>query len=295
MQRRTNILVRIGRGLCLGLVLTVGATVPRTIAAQQPLANQTPTRDLQYIGTNMLVGGVMAGVASAIRGRPVVKGFAQGALGGAVSYLGKRATSEDIPAAGILGRQIGALGASIIRSATFGSGLLVDTLIVPLGPLRGYVTLLDIGQTRVRVDLEEVGWLVYNLTQDDLTFDAGASLSSGSFVFTSEVGLRGARDRASGRAAPGVIALRLDGEGNIPEDVLAHERVHINQFDQLKITAGLPLEGLARRGFSPGSRRILDWIDFGVGHWPFQWTITGGWLPRERQLFEIEAEYFETR
>ena len=257
--------------------------------------NQDPGRDLQYAAGNILVGGLTAGIASAIRGRPITTAVIQGSFGGAMSYLAKRITAENIPASGLVGRQLGAVGASIVRSAAFGSGLMVDTLVLPIGPLRAYVTPLDLGQSRVRVDLEEVAWLAHNLTQDGLKLNAAASLSSGSFVFTSEEGIRGFGDRASGRAAPGVLAVRLDERGQIPESVLAHERVHINQFDYLKITAGLPLEGAMWRGLRAENAGLLKYLEMGIGHWPFQWLVTGVWLPRSRQLFEVEAEYFETR
>ncbi len=273
-----------------GILIT---SPPQAGEAQIQNPGQRPSTDLSYIGANLLVGGLTAGVASAIRGRSILKGFAQGAFGGTVSYLGKRVTAEDMPGAGLIGRQIGAIGASVVRSAAFGSGLLVDTLVMPIGPVRAYVSLLDIRNTRFRVDLQEIAWLAYNLGQPNQTLDLGASLSSGSFVFTSVEEIRGFGDIATGRAAPGVLVVRLTGNGQIPPDVIAHERVHVNQFDYLKITAGLPLEGAVRRGLGADSVEFLDRFDFGVGQYPFQWVLTGAWLPRSRQLFEIEAEYLE--
>lgn len=263
------------------------------ISAQVPETGQSPSNDVTYIGANLVLGGLTGGIASAIRGRSILRGFAKGAFGGTVSYLGKRVGAEDMPGAGLIGRQIGAIGASMVRSAAFGSGLMVDTLILPIGPVRAYVSLLDIQDTRFRVDLEEIAWLAYNLGQEKQTLDLGASLSSGSFVFTSVEEIRGVGDIASGRAAPGVLVVRVDGAGNIPPDVIAHERVHISQFDYLKITAGLPLEGAIRRGIGTDSVEFLDRFDFGFGYYPFQWVLTGAWLPRSRQLFEIEAEYLE--
>jgi hypothetical protein len=255
---------------------------------------QDPSEDLSYFAANAMIGGLTAGIASQIRGRGFMEAFVKGALGGGLSFFGKRITAEPIGGAGFVGRQVGALGASIVRSSAFGSGGLLDTLVVPLGPLRAYVVPGQISSSTWRVDLEEMAWLVYGLTSPRLSFSAVESLSSGSLVFTSEGPIRGDGDTASGRAAPGIISVRLD-EGGVPNSVLAHERVHINQFDFVKIVGGLPAEGLVRRGFGLADVGWLEHVDFGIGEYPFVFLLTGQWLPRSRQIFEIEAEYYEAR
>ena len=283
--------------LVLFLGFLILAQVPATVASAQVqprISGQSPSGDLGYWSANAIIGGFTAGIASRARGRSFVRGFWQGMVGGSVAYLGKRVTSEPFTGAGFLGRHVGALGASIVRSAAFGSGLLVDTLVVPLGPIRGYVATASGGATW-RIDVEELAWLIYGMASERLRFAARESLSSGSFVFTADGGIRDDLDTTTGRAAPGIVSLRLTDRGLIDDDVLAHERVHINQFDFVKIVAGLPTEGWLGRSMGIPGGGFLRHLDFGIGEFPFTYALTGGWLDRSNQLFEIEAEYFEAR
>jgi len=278
-----------------GVTLAVTAALLTCLAgpahARQAAAADRAGGDLGYVAVNALVGGLMGGVASRARGRSFLDGFARGFLGGAVSYLGKRVSGAAFAGAGLVGRQIGAAGASMVRSAAFGTGLL-DTLVVPLGPARVYLALGEPARSTFRLDLDETAWLLYGITSDRLAFDVDRSLSAGSLVFMGEGGLRGEEDTARGRAAPGIISLRQVGDG-VDEASFAHERVHVVQFDYLKIVQGLPSEGWVREQLGIGWGSALHHVDVGVGQYPLVWMISDPWFSHSDQILEIEAEHIE--
>jgi len=281
-----------GRTLvALALACALLSATTRVATAQGPSSREPAGSDVGYVAVNALLGALTGGIGSHARGRSFRDGFVRGFLGGGVSYLGKRVSGASFPAAGLLGRQIGAAGASVVRSAAFGTGLL-DTLVVPVGPARVYVALTSGSASTVRLDLEETAWLVHRLTSDRVSFDLARTLSAGSFVFTGERDLGGDGDTARGRAASGVVSVREIDEG-IDEASFAHERVHIVQFDYLKIVQGLPTEGWAREELGIGWGSALHHLDFGVGQYPLVWILTAPWFSHSRQVLEIEAEHIE--
>jgi len=274
-------------------IFAPGALLPVThVAAQETgSAGLTADRDRAYLSANALLGGLTAGVSSSVRGGPFLEPFVRGAIGGAISYGGKRLSGADFSASGLIGRQVAAAGASMVRSAAFGDGWL-DTLFVPLGPGRLHVPLRSGERAAYRIDLEEVAWLLHGLTQDHLTLDVARTVSSGAFVFTGEDQLRGEDDTAIGRASPGVISIRRSGAEQ-DDATLAHERVHIAQLDYLKIVGGLPLEGALRRtwGLEPGGWH--DHVEVGIGHYPMLWLLTAPWRAHGARPLEREAEHVE--
>jgi len=260
-----------------GAALSVGATGPG---------------DLRYLSVNAGLGGLAAGLSRAVRGDFSPGAFLQGALGGAVSYSGKRLGGEAFDGAGFLGRQLAALGSSVVRSAAQGGGVL-DTLFVPLGP--GWLQVATGSRPSYRLDVEQVVWVVYGFTRPHLDFDLGESLSSGAFVFAGDERLRGEDDHALGRAAPGVISLRRVGDQR-DAATIAHERVHIAQLDHLKIVAGRPFEGWLREQWRiPSSGSFWGRVEAGVGHYPFLWLLTAPWPAHESRPLEREAEFIEAK
>lgn len=267
------------------------AVLPACASGQTPEPAAEGWRDMGYGSANAVLGGLTAGITSALRGGPFFEPFAHGVLGGATSYLGKRVSGGGFWGAGLVGRQVAATGASMVRSAAFGEGLL-DTLFLPLGPGRLHVPIGSGGRAGYRVDLEEVGWMAYSLTREHLTFDAGRSLSSGAFVFVGDERLRGEHDHALGRAAPGVISIR--DTGPLPDATLAHERVHIAQLDHLKIVWGLPLEGALRQAVGLPTGSWWAHVETGLGHYPILWLLTAPWSEHASRPLEREAEYIES-
>ncbi len=250
--------------------------------------------DLNFAGANALIAGLTGGLVRRVRGGSFSEGFTRGALGGGVVYLGKRTSAARFTAAGLIGRELGAVGSSITRSAAFGTGLL-DTLVLPVGPARIYLPRGGApGRWSVRLDLTETTGLIYALQESRLAFDLGRTLSSGVPVFTSPRLFRSSGEIADGVSASGYVALSY-GEGPVDPRVLGHERVHVVQADFLNIAMGLPLEDWVARKVRVRALPVVRWVDFGQGVVPFHVLASAQVWGRSRSLMEVEADFLETR
>ncbi len=219
--------------LAVSLVVTPGAG-----GAQQPPAPTSVGDHATVLGVNVALGGVTAGVFQLLRGGSFGKGFLGGSLGGAVVYAGKRVAGQQFDGAGLVGRELAAVGNSLVYNAAEG-GPLLERFIVPLGPIPVRLHLTTTGGFGVRptVDLASAGAIVYGLVAPDVRLDMGRSVSSGAAVF-----VRPARLRPPGTVVGGlppseriattvgsVIFLTITADGDAR--VLAHEQVHVLQFD----------------------------------------------------------------
>lgn len=289
--------------------LIVGAVTlapVRTAKAQAPLATLTPSSSeaLTWAGHgtvlagNAVIGGLTGGVLQKLKGGSFADGFARGALGGSVIYAGKRVAAQRFWAAGLLGREINAVGASVVRNAADGEATF-GRLFLPLGPLplRAMLAIRNGVRVQPQIDLAGAGLVVWGLLGSDLTLNLGRSVSSGAPVFE-------ARDRWLSDADHGVRGLAVArsvflGDPHLivgPEvstdDVLAHERVHVLQQDFVLTAWGDPFAGLALRRFGAG-RRIdryvtldaLGWVVGAVSH------LTYGTDRQERFPTELEARF----
>jgi hypothetical protein len=245
------------------------------MATVSPAAGAQVDDDVIALASNVAISGVTAGVVRLARGESFWDGLLGGAAGGAVTYVGKEVATWDGSRLGLLGRELAAVGTSVTRAAAFGSGLL-DTLILPVGPVRLRLTPSELRRTTIRVDAEELIWIAYAATSDRYRFHAARSLSTGAFVFsrrTASLVDDGARiTRIKGEAASGIMWLHEQ----FLEETLPHEAVHIIQIDQVKALAGLPLEGWIRRsirGPRGAEPRPWRWLDVGVGQYPFRLLV----------------------
>lgn len=212
--------------------VALGTPEPGALSAQEEHEWASPgVGEAAFLGLNALLGGVTAGLFRALDGGSFEDGFAKGALGGGIVYAGKRVAAESFPAAGLLGREVAAVGNSVVRNASVGRPLL-DRLMFPVGPLHLYVSPGDPSPLGLQVDVQDVYWIVYGLAESRLALDAGASLSSGAPVFRSSRRLLDPDEELiEGAAAGGVIFLG-PGLGPAREDeLLAHERAHVIQHD----------------------------------------------------------------
>ena len=216
----------------------------------------------------------------------------RGALGGAITYGGKRLTAERFFGAGFVGREIAAVGSSVVRNASDGIGSF-DRLILPAGVMRVYWQRTT-GDVQVKVDAYSAGLVAYGIFNDHLEFDARNSLSSGAFVFktNNEVITYGSQKNHAGGISRGGIILRSDVPGfgkEFLERALAHERVHVLQDDQLFITHTDRLDNWvwSRLGpLKPGSR----YVDLNPTS-EFLRLLTHG-IPRyDDRPWELEAIY----
>lgn len=249
--------------------------------------------EVAFLGLNALIGGVTAGVWRELGDATFQDGFAAGALGGSVVYAGKRLAAESFPGAGLLGRDVAAVGSSVVRNASDGRPLL-DSLVVPVGPVRLYASSNRGFRPRVEASLPDLYWMTYGLVEDRLRLDLAESLSSGAPVFESDRSLVDIDDEPiSGAAAGGVVFLSpLADEER--DRVLAHERTHVLQADFIYHAWFRPLEDgvtvrLPRRGF-------VDRVDYDIAYPTLRWGMAAlGWLDRFDAPIQAEADFLEGR
>jgi hypothetical protein len=221
------------------------------------------TGELAVLGGNMLLSGVSAGVLHRLKGGSFGDAFLRGAAGGAVVYGGKRIAVERFGGAGLVGRQVAAVGSSMVRNAGVGLGAL-EQVVLPVGPVRLYLQQAA-PYVRPRLDLYSTGWLVYALTEPELRFDAVMSLSAGAPVFLTKNRIfRIDADTAiaHGIAEAGVILLiDVPAYGrDFARQLFEHERVHLLQMDQVFTYVTGPSEERVLAA-TPGLRRIAPYID----------------------------------
>ena len=239
--------------------------VPAAATAQKPCTDpgspcpdpeigaSTVRLEVTGVALNAALGGLTSGLAAVMRGEPFVHAFFPGAAGGALVYGGKRLAATRGPAAGLAGRQLAAVGGSVVRNATRGDPAL-SSVTLPLGPLR-----VDLGAgraARARVDLAPLVVAGVFMLREDAALDPGSSLSAGALVFRTDRGQHGSH-------AAGVILLR--GDTGLYDDPLlfSHERVHVLQYDQAQLAWGAPAEAWLLSGTAAG-RRLNRWLDLGL-------------------------------
>src|SRR5690606_16767082 len=186
-------------------------------------------------------------------------------IGGAGVYAGKRIAVERFDGAGLLGREVAAVGSSIVRNASDGVPVL-DRLILPVGPVRLYIGPAA-GPRRIRIDALSLGWTVYGILERKVSLDWSESLSAGAPVFvTRGTVIRHLGDRqTTGVAESGIIIV-----AGVPafgaahrRRTLAHERVHVIQGDHIFTTWTDPLEELLLP-LLPGGRAFGRFADIGL-------------------------------
>jgi hypothetical protein len=228
-------------------------------------AERSVGRDVRLMAANAAIGGATVGVRQWMRGRPVWPAVRGGLAGGALAYAGKRMAVERWRGAGFAGREVAAVGHSIVRNASEERPLL-SRLMLPIGPLNLYVRPDSRTWLRARIDAPSVvAALLLGVTGNQL--DGRASLSAGALVFRMRtVPMRDvAGDCVPGATFGSVIALSdVDGLATDSRNpIWAHERVHVLQYDQLFTTMGDPVEQwIARR--SEGFGRFKRWADFNL-------------------------------
>lgn len=129
-----------------------------------PASSQRQAR-AELFAVNVGLSAITSGVVSLARHGSFRRGLLGGAAGGGLGFLGKLVAVDPSVGAPFIGRQIGAIGASMTRSAALGDGFL-EQIVLPVGPLRVYLNLEDAETTTVRVDLESVAWTAYGLLTD---------------------------------------------------------------------------------------------------------------------------------
>jgi hypothetical protein len=251
-------------------VLLALAAAGAPLRAQEPVSQGSrASGHAQTVAVNAALGGLTSGILAHARGKSFRAAFLRGAAGGALVYAGKRTSVESFAGAGFLGRELAAVGGSISVNAAEGRGAL-DRLVLPLGPVRLYVTRGDPRPVRARLDAAAAGTLLYVATRANTSFDPGATLSSGGPVFrrtgpSAEVGWEGSQ-------FAGVTVLRRAPAGQpaaaadhpvLSDGTHGHERVHVLQYDQAFLLWSLPAETAILDGSRAG-RAVHRWVDLGL-------------------------------
>jgi hypothetical protein len=234
---------------------------------------------------NTVLGALTGGLLRLLHGGSATDGVLRGALGGAVGYAGKRIVVQRFSGAGLLGREVNAVGVSIVRNAGDGTPTFAR-LFLPLGPLplRATVTLAGGLHVAPRLDPTAAAWLAAGLFAPDVHLDLAESFSSGAPVFAASArwldeadpGLRGyAISRSVFLGDPTMYPGLSVSQG----DVLAHERVHILQEDFVLTAWSEPLASAA-----------FDRL--AVGRWLERYTATDilGWMPGLMSRFAFGAD-----
>lgn len=281
--------------VCLGALAFVEGFSPSAAAAQagefQPPAW---VEEGAFLGIDALIGGLTAGAFQRLRGVSFQDGFTRGSLGGATSYAGRRLGASSFAGAGLLGREVSAVGASVARNAA-GARPSLERVLLPIGPVHLYVSGSASPHVHAKLNLRSAAWTVAAALRPELRFDPGRSLSAGAPVFYAPGRwLLSAGQMVNGLMVGGNVV--LSGAGNQPgENTFAHERVHVLQQDFHFYTWGDPLEGAVVRRTRIGAR-LYRYFDFGY----LAPVAVGGFyhlagVKHDDRLREIEAEFLERR
>src|SRR5690606_9281721 len=133
---------------------------------------------LTSLGLTAVAGGITAGIRQAIAGESPVTGFGRGMVGGAISWAGKFLSTKDWTGAGFAGRQLTAVGGSVILNASEGRDAF-DRVILPFGTV--WLVLDRSSERRVDFTVDLTGTIaaIYFVQAGsrvdwDATFSAGA-------------------------------------------------------------------------------------------------------------------------
>ena len=246
---------RVARGIFVALVL--GLTPAR---AHAQVSNGMRAQD---IGINAAIGAVTAAVWSVVRGRgaghALVSGITRGLIGGAAMGAGRQIAGSPFDGSGFIGREVSAVGISLISSA--GSDRTV--LSFPVGPVR--LQLVDGSSFDWRVNATDAVAAVIRATHSGTRIDAALSLSSGTFVFRDR---RQTFHTSSGEADAAeffesITLARSVFYGTDRPNVLYHENVHVLQNDYLSFAVTNPIEVALLDRTSLG-RMIARHVDPGI-------------------------------
>lgn len=239
------------------LALVGAAPLQGQASHEQPIPTDPWVEDVAIGMANAFTGGVTAAVTAWLRDEDVGRAMVRGMVGGAIVFGGKRIVVENFDGAGLLGRQVGAVGSSMVRNAGTGAPWLEEVWL-PLGPL--WVQANPRSPGGVRVDAWRVAVLGWAATRSELRVDWGASASNGAFVFRApEHVVQKDGDAVAGLALGGLVLLSRDRTGQVRQ-TRGHELVHVVQLDFYSQALAHPLESWVWS-------RFTDWsvpVDIGL-------------------------------
>lgn len=261
----------------LGLALAF----PDNAMAQEDHPYEPPTWvvDVGVAAANIVAGGFTAAATAMIRGENVSEAFLKGAGGGSVVFVGKRLAVERFSGAGLLGRQVAAVGSGMVTDAGHGRDFFTEVWL-PVGP--AWFQVRSEAGWRARVNVRDVGTLLWAASRPELRFDIDRSVSNGAAVFVADDHrLLLSSRRVAGLAFGGTILLgRSDTDVDVSQ---SHENVHVIQDDYGLLTMSRPLE-----------QRAWSWLTEWDVPVDLNFLPVLAW-PVLRHLEESEAEVLEFR
>ncbi len=253
----------------------------------RPTASDPPAwlPDALVLTVNAVAGGLTAGIARRARGESFWQGFVRGAAGGTVTFAGKRIAAERFMGAGVLGREVAAVGGSMVANASEGRGMF-ERMVLPVGLVRVHWDRTAEAPLRLKVDLPGTIATGYVLLQPEYTLDWHSTLSAGTPVF-----LAHNRPEWAGLHAAGVVLLRTPHpqHGNPVQQLrahLAHEQIHVLQYDFSALAWSKPAERWLLEKV-PAGAAIHRHVDLGMHLIP--WALLNGAVPYPYRPWEMEA------
>ena len=221
----------------LGALMPLAQTLAQGQPVQEPSPEQVITslsgRDrVAHLAVNGALGGFSAAMFALARGKNPWRAALVGFGGGVAMGAGKQVAGKRFHGAGLIGRQIAALGTSFVRSAS------EDTMVVilPVGPMtfrfcpRGVLG-------AAASEFVATTALLYYVLRADTRIDLSATASAGAPVFRFPTETVSTRDGIIfGRMDFGTIVLGaqpsfLDAQRRM---TLPHESIHVVQYDFLE-------------------------------------------------------------
>jgi hypothetical protein len=233
---------------------------PEPVPVSEQMVRPLSSRDrVGHLAVNGALGGFSAAMFALARGKNPWRAAAVGFGGGIALGVGKQVAGRRFDGSGLIGRQLAALGTSVVRAAS------EDTMvvIVPLGPMTLEIRPSAVDRVRPRVNLVGAGTVLYYVIRADTRLDLGATLSAGAPVFRFPTETVSTRDGIIfGRMDFGTIVLGtpplvLDAQRRM---TLPHEGIHVVQYDFLEQALSLPPERaiLRKLGATEGWQRHVD-------------------------------------
>jgi hypothetical protein len=215
-----------------------------------------------HLAVNGALGGFSAAMFALARGKDPWRAALAGFGGGVVMGAGKQIAGRRFDGSGLLGRQVAALGTSLVRSAS------EDTLVVllPVGPMTFEVRPRAVDRVRPRINLVGAGTVLYYVLRSDTRIDVPATLSAGAPVFRFPTETVSTRDGIIfGRMDFGTILLGTPSSVLTEQQdmTLPHESIHVLQYDFLEHALTLPPERAILRILGVGEG-FLRHVDIGV-------------------------------
>jgi hypothetical protein len=218
-----------------------GAGVYYTRTSEHPAFGYFRTAEAAV--ANMVVGGLVTGVGSWLRGEGFLAAFGWGTVGGAVSFSGKFLAGRHPHGGGLIGRQVAEVGHSIALNSSRGQRPL-DELWLALGP--GRVRIRNGGHAQdpsFRINLWSLAAAADYALRSDTRFSPGESLATGALVFEAREGPAGfLGDLQIHGTARGSVVLLSGAEGFDRTSTLGHELVHTIQSDLATRLITAPVE-----------------------------------------------------